>query len=112
MKKYFETKVGAEKFAKEVGGKVVMQNVPDYMGVITVIYVEYDKYHTCNNCKYFFEDNSVGVAECESDNLSEEDYDKYCVEGCGENCPYFCALRTDKEIEAEEAYISEMMKEK
>ena len=36
MKKVFDTEYAAQCFAKEVGGKVEAQNLPDYMGVVTV----------------------------------------------------------------------------
>ncbi|WP_158553013.1 DUF6472 family protein [Desulfotomaculum sp. OF05-3] len=43
----------------------------------------------CENCKYFFYDSSVGISECgQYDNMTEEETDKYYVEGEA-NCPYW-----------------------
>lgn len=68
-------------------------------------------YHFCWNCKHYFEDNSVGVAECECENMPEEEYDKYCVRLAGEKCPYFDALQTDEQINEQIKAEEEMYEE-
>ena len=43
----------------------------------------------CENCKYFFYESSGGISEGgQYDNMTEEETDKYYVEGEA-NCPYW-----------------------
>lgn len=42
-KKVFETEQAAQHFASQVGGIVRMTQLPDYMGVIIVYVVEWEK---------------------------------------------------------------------
>ena len=44
----------------------------------------------CNNCKYFFVDNSVGYFECtKSDFMSDSEYEDVIENENYENCKYF-----------------------
>lgn len=56
--------------------------------------------HYCWNCKWYFEDSSVGLAECTEQNMTEEEYDIFCANfnGCG--CKYFEPIYSDEELEA------------
>lgn len=38
---------------------------------------------SCNNCKYRFTDQSTGATECDYQNITEEDLQKYFTNG---NC--------------------------
>lgn len=42
----------------------------------------------CRDCKFLFEDSSVNYFECECENMTEEEIDKYFVED-GDGCPHY-----------------------
>lgn len=43
----------------------------------------------CSNCKYYFYDYSTGASECgQEDNMTEEEIDKYFIEGRNK-CPFY-----------------------
>lgn len=43
----------------------------------------------CIDCKNYFEDRSVGETNCESFDISENDFNKYFFENDITNCPYY-----------------------
>ena len=65
--------------------------------------------HCCWNCKLWFEDRSVGVAECTEQNMTEEEYDIFCVNFAGNGCPYFDPVHSDEELEAIKKAEEEMI---
>lgn len=42
----------------------------------------------CWDCKHYYEDMSVGYCECECDNITEEELDKYFTEDEA-GCPHY-----------------------
>lgn len=43
---------------------------------------------TCWYCKHYWEDRSVGYAECECESITEEELDKYFTED-EKGCPHY-----------------------
>ncbi|HHX70980.1 MAG TPA: hypothetical protein GX708_23390 [Gallicola sp.] len=41
----------------------------------------------CQECKYFYEDYSVGIAECENDQITEEELSIYFSDN-KDGCPH------------------------
>ena len=64
----------------------------------------------CINCKYCFYDSSVDYMECNCECISEElILDHMCDMKSG--CPYYTPLKTEEEIEAENAYYERLLAE-
>lgn len=52
-------------------------------GVIMAIY-----YGRCDTCKYCWQDYSVNASECECEDITEEEIDKYFCDG-NDGCPHY-----------------------
>ena len=61
----------------------------------------------CENCKYLWADYSVNAFECESEEVNEEEIDKYFSEG-KEGCPHFVEKVDNNEyyMKLEEEYVN------
>lgn len=52
---------------------------------------------SCNNCRYYFYDNSTGTSDCNNDDIDEMSLDVHFVNG-EPGCPYFvCQFLEDLE---------------
>lgn len=66
----------------------------------------------CNTCKFYFEDNTVGCADCECPDIDEESLEKHYVNDAP-NCPYWVESELSKfsnsedYIEYEESFLED-----
>lgn len=51
----------------------------------------------CNNCKYCFTDQSTGATECDYQNITEEDLQKYFTNEQA-NCSYWEGQRKESKL--------------
>ena len=66
---------------------------------------------SCWSCKHCIIDYfATGTMDCiKQDDMTEEEFENYYENNGGENCIYYEPIMTDKEIEAEEKMLLQLL---